>query len=307
MFEPIKFIINKNHKKINFDGLGIAVIDFKQNKIEQLECTITDSEIIYHEPKYIYDLASLTKILTNSLTYFLHSQVFDERLITLLEHRAGLPAWGILSRFDWREQIQAYSIDVNSETLYSDFSALRVMLDFEEITQLSQKEICSKKWDSGVKFWKDLTSEDKMKCLQTGMRLSKPIVGEVHDPNAFVIGSFCSHAGLFSDLTSLSQTLLNIYQIQDFTNMMQKNLKSYPHRFFRGFDRVLNPGDSLAGFGCSRSTAGHLGFTGQSIWIDFEKEIGHIILSNTTKNYWFEKETLNLLRRQIGATIWRNS
>ena len=67
---------------------------------------------------------------------------------------------------------------------------------------------------------------------------------------------------------------------------------------------MLIPNDTLAGNGCSQATAGHLGFTGTSVWIDFEKEVGHIILSNATQNYWYEKAGLNQLRRTIGQLVW---
>ena len=42
-----------------------------------------------------------------------------------------MPAWGLLPNFGWKEQILNYSIK-ESETLYSDFSALRVMLELEK-------------------------------------------------------------------------------------------------------------------------------------------------------------------------------
>jgi CubicO group peptidase (beta-lactamase class C family) len=51
-------------------------------------------------------------------------------------------------------------------------------------------------------------------------------------------------------------------------------------------------------------TFGHLGFTGTSIWIDPQKKKGHVILTNATKKYYYDRQGLNDLRRQIGEAIW---
>jgi CubicO group peptidase (beta-lactamase class C family) len=47
-----------------------------------------------------------------------------------------------------------------------------------------------------------------------------------------------------------------------------------------------------------------LGFTGTSIWIDPERMLGHVILSNATKIHWYDKQGLNDLRRAIGQEVW---
>ena len=77
-------------------------------------------------------------------------------------------------------------------------------------------------------------------------------------------------------------------------------------RFVNGWDTVdINNGkESLAGRGCGPFTFGHLGFTGTSIWIDSEKRIGFIILTNATRDFWYERTRLNDLRKEIGRFIW---
>ena len=63
---------------------------------------------------------------------------------------------------------------------------------------------------------------------------------------------------------------------------------------------------TLAGDGCSPHTFGHLGFTGTSIWVDCEKSLGVITLTNATKKFWFERDGLNNIRRSIGSFVWKN-
>ena len=55
---------------------------------------------------------------------------------------------------------------------------------------------------------------------------------------------------------------------------------------------------------CSDKTIGHLGFTGTSFWVDCEKGMGNIILSNATRDGWYQKNELNELRRALGNYTW---
>jgi CubicO group peptidase (beta-lactamase class C family) len=102
----------------------------------------------------------------------------------------------------------------------------------------------------------------------------------------------------------LCRTVLSYHEKTDFIQKVRSDLLQHSQRFSFGWDRVLNPQDTLAGHGCGKFTFGHLGFTGTSIWIDPDMMVGHVILSNATKHHWFDKANLNDLRRGIGEQIW---
>jgi CubicO group peptidase (beta-lactamase class C family) len=285
-----------------FDAFGVGIIDFKKNSFEVIEANHFEEEVkIKTEPTLYFDLASLTKPLTNSLSYFLKPDSFDAPTLLCLSHRGGLPAWGLLPKKGWKEQILSYPIQ-ESETLYSDFSALRVMLNLEK-KGVDQKKICSEVWDKETLNWLDLPKH--FPTVQYGYKNSLPNFGKVHDPNAYVINEFCSHAGLFSTVDGLCRTLLNYQSKTGFIEKVKSDLPKHNHRFAYGWDRVENPEATLAGKGCSKFTFGHLGFTGTSIWIDPERMLGHVILSNATKYHWFDKDGLNGLRRAIGEAVWK--
>lgn len=274
------------------DALAVGVLDFTKKSFHTVEASFYEGEVYFHDVPFLwFDLASLTKPLTNSLSYFLKPEAFTPEMILCLNHRGGLPSWGRLSRTNWREQILSYPIK-ESETLYSDFSALRVMLELEK-KNINQHELVKPIWDKELCFWKDVSVEAEI--VLNGMKQV------VHDPNAFVIDEFVSHAGLFATIKALSQTLLNF---QEKTDFISKMLLHDTHRFHHGWDRVLDPSNTLAGLGCGPHTFGHLGFTGTSIWIDPEKMKGHVILSNATKHHWHNKENLNDFRRRVGEAIW---
>jgi hypothetical protein len=287
---------------VPFDALGVGVIDFKHAQSDYIEVTRFHDELnISSEPKLYFDIASLTKPLTNSLAYFLKPEVFNEEMKLCLSHRGGLPAWGLLSSESWRQQILSYPI-IESETLYSDFSALRVLLELEK-QGIDVKALCQQVWDQETLFWKDLPFH--FPTTRMGFRNGVPNYGQVHDPNAWVIDDFCSHAGLFSTVDGLCRTLLNYQQKTNFIDQVKTQSLKDNHRFIFGWDRVVDPQNTLAGNGCGSATFGHLGFTGASIWIDPDKMLGHVILSNAVKYHWFDKQGLNDLRRAIGEIVWR--
>lgn len=281
----------------NSDAFGFAILDFKKNSFEHFELFEDLNQPNTQEGEIYFDLASLTKPLVNSFSY-IQENTGDEKLSLLLNHRAGLPAWGILEKDNWREQILGYEIR-ESETLYSDFSALRYMLEFEKKynTKIYDKV---KDLHRDIIFWKDLKNQ---KTLQNGFYSYRPNIGKVHDPNAFNINEFTSHAGLFGTINGLAQTLLDFNSKFD---LLDKFSKRSEKRFHLGFDTVENIDNTLAGVGCSELTFGHLGFTGTSFWIDPTQEKGHIILTNATKLYWYDKNNLNKCRREIGPLVWKN-
>lgn len=286
--------------KSNCDGVAVAVIDFRKGQFkffENLNHKVTQSGSSLY-----FDYASLTKPLMNSFTY-IASELNDEELYLLLNHRAGLPAWGLLRKDCWREQILSYPL-IHSQEVYSDFSALRYMLEFSKKTNLNFKDAVFENLDKDIKFWLDLS--EKEKCLQNGYYGQKPNIGHVHDPNSFNIREFTSHAGLFGTVESLASTLINFNINCNFLELVMNQiyLEKGKNRFVYGFDTVSDPTSTLAGVGCSDRTFGHLGFTGTSFWIDPLKQIGHIILTNSTKEYWFDKKNLNTFRKEVGKYVW---
>lgn len=283
------------------DALAVGVIDFEKKSFEAVEANLNDGVVKFSpEPLLYFDLASLTKPLTNSLSYFLKPDAFDKNIELCLNHRAGLPSWGLLPNPGWKEMISAYPIK-ESETLYSDFSALRVMIELEK-KGVDQKKICSEIWDKETMFWSDLPAW--YPTPQFGYKNMRPNFGRVHDPNAWTIKTFCSHAGLYSTVDGLCRTLLKYEEKTSFISKVKTDLGKHQHRFAHGWDRVVNPNETLAGKGCGNSTFGHLGFTGTSIWIDPDKRLGHVILSNATKYHWYDKTNLNDIRKAVGEIVW---
>ena len=119
----------------------------------------------------------------------------------------------------------------------------------------------------------------------------KVLCGEVHDDNAHALGGVAGHAGLFGDIESvlrLITLLLDMWQDKkDHPNISNADLQRFMIRqsdidkstWALGFDTPAARGSSSGKY-LSATSVGHLGFTGTSFWIDREKDLGIVLLTN---------------------------
>jgi len=287
----------------HFDSIAVGLIDFKNKSFDSFEW---QAGIFSTKPYLYFDLASVTKVLTNSAIRLKHPELFDEKMMLLLNHKAGLPMGGLVTKKKWREEMLAYNI-VESPTLYSDYSSLRCMLEIEKKSGKKLEDLCSFYFDKELVHWMKLP-EDSF-SPETGWRNKKIICGEVHDNNCFNIAEFISHAGLFATVGGLCRSLLNLEKEVDMIKKVNSAYETQKEedRYILGFDRVQDQQNTLAGLGASMKTFGHTGFTGTSFWIDIEKMKGAVILTNATQSYWYERSGLTTLRKALGAAIWKLS
>lgn len=116
----------------------------------------------------------------------------------------------------------------------------------------------------------------------------RQIWGEVHDENAWAMGGVAGHAGLFStadDLAAFAQMILNggIYGHERL--LARSTIHEFTARHTIGSSaRTLGwdvPEEaSSSGRYFSASSFGHLGFTGTSLWIDPERKLFVVLLTN---------------------------
>ena len=134
--------------------------------------------------------------------------------------------------------------------------------------------------------------------------------GEVHDPRAFRLGGVAGHAGLFStagDLVTYGQMMLQqgqsgaakILSPRAFSMMTRpreipRGTRTFGWDHRTGYSR--NRGKSL-----SESAFGHGGFTGTVIWIDPEKQLVFVFLSN--RLHPDGKGTVNGLAGEIATLV----
>jgi len=125
--------------------------------------------------------------------------------------------------------------------------------------------------------------------------------GEVHDENAFALGGVAPHAGLFGtagDLARFAQMLLGGGALEGRRIVSRATVEQFTGRAgVPGSSRALGwdtptdaagqrssqpgePGYSSAGSLLSARSFGHTGFTGTSMWMDPDRELFVILLTN---------------------------
>ncbi len=112
--------------------------------------------------------------------------------------------------------------------------------------------------------------------------------GEVHDENAAAMGGVSSHAGLFStagDLASFAQMMLNLGTLDHRRVLSRATVARWTRRQNdpEGSSRAIgwdtaHQSQSWSMF--SERSYGHTGFTGTSVWIDPERDLFVILLTN---------------------------
>lgn len=114
------------------------------------------------------------------------------------------------------------------------------------------------------------------------------LVGEVHDDNAHVIGGVAGHAGLFGTAAAVGQLLVMLRLAEDSPEQASPLPGRLVSHFFHhqpnsswglGFDTPSAVGSS-SGHLFSTGSVGHLGYTGTSFWMDRERRIIVVLLTN---------------------------
>lgn len=134
---------------------------------------------------------------------------------------------------------------------------------------------------------------------------TETIWGEVHDGNAYFMGGVAGHAGLFStaeEVFKIAQQFLPNYS----TLLKPETCELFSKNFTPGMNedrsfafQLASTVDSTAGTKMSRTSFGHLGFTGTSLWIDPVKERVFILLTNRTHNHDLPFVNINSVRRRF--------
>ena len=112
------------------------------------------------------------------------------------------------------------------------------------------------------------------------------LCGQVHDDNAWILGGVAGHAGLFGTAASVNRLLAALDDCRGGdTGIFSRNLLGRcftprrPGGRPLGFDSPSER-DSAAGRYFSPNSVGHLGFTGTSFWMDPDRSIRVVLLTN---------------------------
>ena len=268
--------------------------------------------------KSIYDLASLTKVVgTTTAAMVLYDQGrldLDAPVHTylpafsggwkdsitvrqLLTHRSGLPAgrdlWRVARTPD-EARAAVLSTDLTCRPgqcyIYSDLGAdvlgfvieavagetLDVFLHDKVFEPLGMTDTFFRPADS---------LSYRIAPTEIAPPRGYPIKGEVHDENAYALGGVAGHAGLFStaaDLSIFAQMMLNGGEFNGIRILSDSAVALFTHRAAgtRALGWDTADGDGGAGKFLDARAYGHTGYTGTSIWIDPDRQMFVLLLTN---------------------------
>lgn len=159
----------------------------------------------------------------------------------------------------------------------------------------------------------------KKRIAPTGLRDSKIILGEVHDPRAFKLGGVAGDAGLFStadDIARYCRMLLRGGELDGVRILDAKTVKLFtePHSVVASTKGGETKGARSFGWDVDTSYSaqrgmlfkkgegyGHTGFTGTSVWIDPGTQTAVIVLTNRVHPN--DKGNATRLRREVGTIV----
>ena len=217
----------------------------------------------------------------------------------LLTHTSGLPAYAKLYvQAKSREAMinAACALELEAEpgtrSAYSDIGFILLGAALERIAGEKLDRFCAREiFDSlemkGTGFNPPARrkSEIPPTAIDQNFR-QQAIQGEVHDENASAMGGVAGHAGVFSNVADLAKFAMCLLRggapifkhetVEKFTRRAPTALGSYA----LGWDTPSQP--SQSGKYLSSRAYGHLGFTGTSLWIDPERDLAIVLLTNRT-------------------------
>jgi CubicO group peptidase (beta-lactamase class C family) len=249
----------------------------------------------------------------------------------ILTHSGGLEAGANIyqtarGREQYLQQINARPLQYTPGTnmIYSDWDMILLQLVMERITGktldvLSTERIFKPLGMNDTQFQPPITLRSRIAPTQVEDARGGLLWGTVHDENAWAMGGVAGHAGLFStakDLALFSMMILNGGEGQNGVRLVKPaTIARWTARQGKESTRTLGwdspDGGSSAGQFFSPWSFGHTGFTGTSIWIDPEKDLFVVVLtnrvnptSNNTRHVQLRRDVADAVQQAVlGARI----
>ena len=222
------------------------------------------------------------------------------RVRDVLTHSSGLPAWRPL----YKEAASAESalalvyytpLDTvpRLRMVYSDLGAILLGQLVERVSGMSLDAYLERHvftplgmrstgYRPAPSLWPRVAPTEFDPWRQRELR------GEVHDENAFALGGVSGHAGLFSsghDMARFARMLLGGGSLDGVRVVGAETIRRFTARqdsalSHRALGWETATGSNSGGHRLSARAFGHTGFTGTSIWIDPERDIFIVLLTN---------------------------
>jgi CubicO group peptidase (beta-lactamase class C family) len=261
----------------------------------------------------------------------------DKRKITyidLLAHRSGLPAWWAFFGFGRTEESYLQTVSAlpleyptGKGAVYSDCGFILLYLALQRVTGGTLRELV-KQWlfqplgltdsmfspppelkrriaatDRGTPVERELAAARKIDCAFR----DELIWGTVNDGNSWGLGGFAGNAGLFataSDAWELTRVYTSSSELLT-RSTRELALRNYTPGLAE--NRALgwqlpSASDSHPSGPLSADSFGHTGFTGSSVWVDPQRDLIFVLLTNRVHPRIVEHQ-MQMVRRRFHEVV----
>lgn len=270
------------------------------------------------EDSMLYDLASLTKVISTTtitlkciengllslktpvkdvLKDFPFQNINIEHILT---HTSGiisddkkykeLKGKEAIKKFIYEKPL---SFVPGTKVEYSDFGYVILGFIIEELA--GELDEVARSWifeplEMNNTFYQPLKHTEKERCVPTENTADRGLAwGEVHDGKAYRLSGLSGNAGLFSnveDLCHFVNMILNNGKYKNKRVLVPSTINNLKKCYTENLNLrrtlgwFMNEPSAPMGDYYSNTCLFHTGFTGTSIYIDFERKIGIILLTN---------------------------
>ena len=134
---------------------------------------------------------------------------------------------------------------------------------------------------SPPRSWRDRTAPTEVDPWR-----GRLLVGEVHDENTWALGGVAGHAGLFGTVAAVGAFARRARHARRSTSPGKDRYHAAFHSAVRSARELACTGmghhaaDIVVRHALSPTAIGHTGFTGTSLWIDWERDLYVVLLTN---------------------------
>jgi len=255
----------------------------------------------------------------------------------LLTHSGGLLWWAPLYEHlrgprAYLERIVSMDLDYppGSKSVYSDlglilFGEVLERIAGESLETLGRTRVLDPLSMTHTMYRPPAALRERCAPTERDPWRGRLLQGEVHDENAFALGGVAPHAGLFGtagDLARFAQMLLGGGELEGHRIVSRATVELFTRRVGApaGSTRALGwdtpgdgsghrssvpgePGYSSAGSLFSPRSFGHTGFTGTSMWMDPDRDLFVVLLTNRVHPTRENRRILAVRARVADAVI----
>lgn len=289
----------------------------------------------------IFDLASLTKVIaTTSLvmrlvergTFTLDDPLRDwipewrgkdrehVRMRSLLSHSSGLTAWlpffrDHTGRQEFQHAICSLPLEYEPDTqsIYSDLGFILLGFIVEDAGgrpfAQQTEDLLGPITSAPLLFNPPPELRSRIAPTEHDRWRGRQLVGEVHDENCWALGGAAGHAGLFGTARAVgnfARAMLGALNGTDSRLGSRKTVRMFVRRAGVPGSRALGWDTMLPTSSCgtkmSAAAFGHTGFTGTTLWIDSDREIYVVFLTNRV-NPTRENNTIQKVRPALHDAV----